>query len=152
MPYKANPMRNHQESLMSTWPPKLYHCAMSLSCVLLAYLSSELECSTLPVSVRLPAGAHPRVLLSDTLLCWLTICHEPGAEFLVFIILIRSVLTNYPGGCLGHSLYLSMKTSLSVQCRESGINYTSQILQSCSKLDCSFRHLAIFNSLFKLRN
>ena len=37
-------------------------------------------------------------------------------------------------------------------CGSVGIKYSSQILQSCSKLGGSFRHSVSFQCLFKLRN
>ena len=64
---------------------------------------------------------------------------------LLNMFILISSLESYPGGCLGqsltHSLSLSLnftkikvKMSLSVQCVAAEIRYSSQILQSCSKL------------------
>ena len=68
------------------------------------------------------------------------------------LILVFALVTQ----SLTHSLtifyQMKLKTSLSVQCVAAEIEYSSQILQSCSKLRWSFRHSVSFQCLFKLRN
>ena len=85
----------------------------------------------------------------------------------IIVLLISSIFESYPGLCLGHSVTHSVSHSLCPQfflpnerenilvssvCGSVGIKYSSQILQSCSKLGWSFRHSVSFQCLFKLRN
>ena len=55
---------------------------------------------------------------------------------------------------LSHQIFyqIKVKASLSVQCVAAEIEYSSQILQSCSKLRWSFCHSVSFQCLFKMRN
>ena len=70
-------------------------------------------------------------------------------------ILISSIFESYPGLCLGHSVSHSLcpqfflpnereNILVSSVCGSVGIKYSSQILQSCSKLGGSFRHSVSF--------
>ena len=96
----------------------------------------------------------------QTMGVWSLYCHHKG----VVGILISSIFESYPGLCLGQSLTHSVCLStiflpnerenilVSSVCGSVGIKYSSQILQSCSKLGGSFRHSVSFQCLFKLRN